>query len=83
MDIKIVNRNAQKLHVAFGITEERSDEISNYLDKISKELLAPGADIRVCEHLKAIADFCTTPAELAYAIMNNVGWLKVKGFRIY
>ena len=87
MKLSIPYPMANKLHQAFGITEERSNEISDSLDKVGTALLkrltiGEVSDFSVAEHLGDIAALVDTPEELVYALFNHIRWLKKKNIEI-
>lgn len=78
MEIKIVNPNASSLHLAFGITEQRSDELADHMTKVDA-FCYHAADSNYSERLKLIAAFCDNLEELHWCLITDTKYLMLKG----
>jgi hypothetical protein len=75
MKLNVVEPHAGMLHIALGISEQRSNEISHKLDALIKLRVYKG----YAELLAEIAEVCNTNEELVYAITNSYNFLVAKG----
>lgn len=79
MELKLIDKLAPSVHQMFGITEKRSNEISQKLDKIVK-IAVDNEEVSYGVILTRIAEVCDTPEELVYAVLNNHNYMVKKGY---
>lgn len=79
MELQITNRDAPMIHEAFGISEERSNELCDHMDSLAKTPhLKPR---KLCETLQDIAAHCNTPEELVFCTITHIDYLTLKHHR--
>jgi len=79
MELNVVEPLAKQFHVGVGISEERSNEISNKMDTINREHFASKDAASYALLVQKIAKICNTNEEFAYAVTNNYNWLVITG----
>ena len=70
MQLKIVNPSAKSFHESIGISEERSNEICNYMTT-AVESYPKGTKIYLSDLMQKIAAFCNTQEELIFAAYTH------------
>lgn len=76
MKLKIKNPTAPSFHEAVGISEERSNELSDKLDGLTKKYL--GNTVQTCDLFSEIALFCDNLEEVIYCTINHCNFMMVK-----
>lgn len=79
MELKIVDPTAPSFHQAVGISEERSNELSDAMDVMVRKLSAQPTLVRTCDVFNEIAHMCNNIEELVYCTINQVSWHAVQG----
>jgi hypothetical protein len=79
MELKFVNPDAELLHEALGISEERRVEICELLDDMVEHL--PRTEVAPIKTLvQKVASFCETNEEFAFAFACHAMWLSKRQF---
>jgi len=77
MNLNIVDPSAAMLHTSFGISEKRSNEISDALDVLMKSIYGKG-EVKLCDIMQGIAALCLNVEELVFAVFLNARWMERK-----
>jgi hypothetical protein len=81
MELNIPNPDNPDFPLAFGITPERQQELSNHLNAMVDSWV-PNNIIRVQDIVCDIAFFCRGPEEFAYCIILHMGWWQRRGHQL-
>lgn len=74
MKITIVNRNAERIHEALGLSEERVEELSSAMDLFIANAKKNDNDVTVADCIQAFCSFCNTNEEMAYCCYVHGMW---------
>jgi hypothetical protein len=78
MELNMPNPDALDFPEAFGITPERQNELSKFLDAMVKSWKLDTV-LRVQHIIADIAFFCEGPEEFAYCVVLHMGWWQRRG----
>lgn len=76
----IVDKGNEAMHIALGISEERSDELSAILTKFMKDQVETKSGGFIVEHLKFIASISNSNEEALWCSFLHGMWMNVHGF---
>lgn len=75
MQLNIVDHETMYTHVAFGVSDQRRQEIMKGLDKIMAGYWNKGP-FKLSDVMVRIGEICNTTEELVLAVYHNAEWME-------